>query len=112
MEILFGFVGVLAGFLLGYIIGKPGHEINWSPNDYTLPEALPMLKLKGMNRGFEVNGASVTQTWEYNGMSQARHITKRGSALTQEEFLEYWYENELNFYLSNKAAIDKANKDA
>ena len=107
MELLIWFSGVLAGALFTYLLCTAKQPVAWNPNDYRLPDLLPMVDVRGMLRGFSVDGNSITQTWEYKGYSQSRLITKQRGVLTQEEFLEAWHKNELNFYLKNKEIFDK-----
>lgn len=107
MELLIWVTGILAGSLFTYLVCTAKQPASWNPNDYALPDILPMVAVSGVNRGFNVEGNSVTQTWEYKGFSQIRCITKQRGVLTQEEFLEAWHQNELNFYLKNKEIFDK-----
>lgn len=107
MEFIIFFSGLLVGLLLFFMGTYKPEELGWNPNDYELPPILPLVDVKGVGRGFNVDGASITLSWIYNGASQYRVITKRNGVLTQEEFLNHWYENELNFYLKNKEMFDK-----
>lgn len=107
MELLIWFTGLLAGSLFTYFVCTAKQPASWNPNDYALPDILPRVDVSGLNRGFSVDGASVTQIWEYKGHSQNRLITKQRGVLTQEEFLELWHQNELNFYLKHKEVFDK-----
>ena len=107
MELLMWFTGFLAGALITWMISTAKPPVTWNPNDYALPDVLPCVDVDGIERGFSVNNNTITQTWEYKGKSQNRLITKRTGVLTQEEFLELWHQNELNFYLKNKAVFDK-----
>ena len=107
MELLIWALGLAAGLLFGYLVFSPKGEVSWNPNDYAMPDLLPMVDVSGVNRGFTVNGNTLTQTWQYKGFSQSRLITKQRGVLTQEEFLELWHQNELNFYLKHKEVFDK-----
>ena len=107
MELLIWFTGVLAGALFTYLVCTAKQPVAWEPNDYSMPDILPMVDVSGLNRGFGVEGTSITQSWEYKGYSQYRLVTKQRGVLTQEEFLELWHQNELNFYLKHKEIFDK-----
>ena len=107
MELLIWFTGFLVGVLITWMLCTAKPPVSWNPNDYALPDILPCVDVKDIGRGFSVNGNILTQTWEYKGNSQNRLITKRSGVLTQEEFLELWHQNELNFYLKNKEVFDK-----
>ena len=107
MEFIIFFSGLLVGLLLFFMGTYKPQELGWNPNDYSLPPILPLVDVKGVARGFNVDGASITLSWVYSGATQSRVITKRNGVLTQEEFLKHWHENELNFYLQNKEMFDK-----
>lgn len=107
MEFAIFFSGFCVGLLL-YFMGTHKPRVpDLDPNTFEIPKALPMLDVKGIERGFGVDGNKVIQRWSYKGISQCRTITKDNGVITQKEFIEFWHRNELNFYLKNAEVFDK-----
>ena len=103
MELLIALViGLVAGGFVTYCCVSTPDVIELNPNDYTIPELLPMLKDHNIKRGFSVDQNKITLSWEHSEYQQYRQITVNRAGLSQQEFLKYWYENELNFYLKHK----------
>lgn len=111
MEIIFGLVtGIIVGCFIMYCILTTKKEISLKPNDYSIPEILPMLDHVTIKRGFSVDGNKITQYWNHEQANQTRIITVSSSNFTQEDFEKYWYENELYFYLKSKEVFNKPNQ--
>lgn len=111
MEIIFGLtIGFAIGCFIMYCILTTKKEINLNPNDFSVPEILPMLDHVTIKRGFSVDGNKIIQYWNHEQANQTRIITVNSSSFAQEDFKKYWYENELNFYLKAKEVLNKPNQ--
>lgn len=114
MESLVMLIALLVGLLVGgfvvYCLCTTPHQVQLDPNDYTIPEHLPMFANSKVLRGFSVDGNQINMSWEHKMCNQYRVVTVKHGSFTQTEFLDFWHKNELNYYLKNKAIFDAEGK--
>ena len=104
-------IGLFAGWAVTYrVMSMPNPTVELNPNDYTIPDPLPMFDNSKVQRGFSVDGNQINMSWEHKMCNQYRVVTVKHGNYTQAEFLDTWYKNELNYYLKNKAIFDAEGK--
>lgn len=101
-------LAAVIGFALGVIFTLylfkyiNSRKIVLNPNDYTVPTRLELFNGFTTDRGFSVNGSTITMYWKHEKCQQQREVRVTKTPFTQADFDHYWEQSEINFYLKNQ----------
>lgn len=107
-------IGLLVGLMIAFIAAvltrkkyeallKPKtQDIILDPNDFPVPDALPLFKGHRIQRSTEFQGNTIVCRWMRKGVSSTRSITINNMATAQIDFRKFWEQEEVGFYLRNK----------